>query len=185
MNSTCAPSTIVAILTGVASSFAASLVFIFFISRIRPKFVISKSISKQSDENGNFVFKIKFINKTRYRVNDVNISLFRVRQKIASGLDVPNLGYHHTLERIELRRCNIAYLEKYDLNDRNAYYAVRVTILENIEVDWIPGSSYYRLEVSGIHSLSGIKWCATRVYGDPSKCVKTGVFSFGSDLEVS
>jgi hypothetical protein len=68
--------------------------------------------------------------------------------------------------------------------DKDAFYAARVRILEDIGLCW-SGDIYYRLEISGHHSLSGIRWCETMEFVNPSICVIDGEFFHGSNLEVS
>jgi hypothetical protein len=63
------------VLIGVASSFTASLLFIIFLYRLRPRIVISPDIAKEAQPNCNAIYTFKVANRTRYPVIDFKLEL--------------------------------------------------------------------------------------------------------------
>ena len=170
------------VITGVLSSLIASMVFIWLVNRIRPSFEISKYMARSIDNDGVVTYRVKFINRTRYRVQNISLNLFRVRSKRAAGNDRTNRL--HTVEPIELSKNKVEFMAPYaPRKDKDAFYAARVRILEDIGSSWSE-DIYYRLEISGHHSLSGIRWCETMEFANPNICVIDGEFFFGSSMDV-
>ena len=171
------------VITGVLSSLMASMVFIWLVSRIRPSFKISNYMARSIDKDGVVTYRVKFINRTRYRVHDISLNFFRVCSKRAPGND--RTTSLHTFEPIRLTKNKVEFMAPYaPRKDKDAFYAARVRILEDIGLCWSE-DIYYRLEISGHHSLSGIRWCETMEFVNPSICVIDGEFFHGSNLEVS
>jgi hypothetical protein len=184
MQATSTTDTIVTgVLTGVLSSFVASLVFIWFINRIRPIFRISNYIARNVSGDGLVTYRVKFINKTRYRAHDIRVSLFRVTPNRAVGDHREN--DLHSFIKVPLSKEHIEFLAPFNRSksDRDAFYAARVRVMEDMKSEWRERNTYYRLEVSGHHSISGTRWCVIKEFANANSIVD-GEFYHGADLRV-
>jgi hypothetical protein len=175
---------IVAVVTGVVSSFFASLFFAWFTNRLRPRFKICDSIARTVNADGVATYRIKFINATRCRVHDIKISLYRVSIRLTPGEDRSN--NLHTASIVSLSRNHLEFMPAFSRSrsDRDAQFAARVRIMDDLSKNWNNDSTYYRLEVSGYHSLSGVRWCSFKEFANPRDCITDGDFHHGADLRI-
>lgn len=182
---------LVGVLTGIASSLIASLIFIrFFVGKLGPVFKISSIIAKSEeneiDREGRMVrrcwYRIKFINQSRFPAYDVRVNLFRVSAKVAQGRN--GTEYTHTFEEVPLHRSSLAVVKQLNPSDRDAFYAVRVRTQEDIESGWEDGKVYYMIEVTGCNALTGLRKCQTQTFVNPRRCLREGYYVNGQDLNV-
>lgn len=175
----------VGVLTGLASSVAASLLFLrLYVNRLRPKFVIANQIAWESTGNGGKIYRIKIINKSRFEAYDIKINFFKVTSTHSGGSSrnrsSPPQIFH--FEEIKLSSNQMDCLQKYDERDSDAFYALQVRCFESLESLW-PSNGFLRVTVSGCHSLSGLRGSVTHDY-TPKSCLCEGTFYCGSDLNV-
>jgi hypothetical protein len=179
-------SILVGVLTGLASSAAASFVFLrFYVNKLRPKFEIGKQIAWESSEGGGRIYRIKLINKSSFRAYEIKLNFYKVTSTNAGGASsihsTPAQIYH--FEDIPLSCNQIDCLEKYDPKDPNAFYALQVRCFESLERNW-PTNAFLRISVSGLHSLSGLRGSETYDFANARSCLLEGVFYSGRDLDV-
>lgn len=164
---------------GVASSVLASIIFVLFFSRIRPRIDISEKICRsKADEGDGEDFEIKIINRSRVPCVNLRAELQLVKQII-----VPS-GYVQIWEDVELVRPNPMQIEKYDRKDQYGLYAFYFRARQNLEELWADDTtSFLRLRVFATHSLSGFSKVFVRNYFKKSVLAR-GEFVSGDSFEI-
>jgi hypothetical protein len=179
-------SILVGVLTGLASSVAASFIFLrFYVNKLRPKFEIGKHIAWESSVDGKRVYRIKLINKSSFRAYDIKLNFYKVTSTHAGGApsihSTPPQIFH--FENVPLSSSQIDCLEKFDPKDPNAFFALQVRCFESLELNW-PSNAFLRISVSGSHSLTGLRGSETYDFPNPKSSLREGVFFSGYDLVV-
>ena len=119
---------IFAIIIGILSSFLASLIFLLFLTRVRPNIVISDQIAKSiSSQTKNNVYIIKIVNKTPRSIIDIKAQLHLINLVIMPG------GVMKNTKEITLKNSELMEISKIDLKDKEADPGYRFIIRENIE----------------------------------------------------
>ena len=103
---------LLAIIIGILSSLIAALVFLFFLTKIRPNIIISDKIAKSIDSTtGEVRYKIKILNKTSRSV--INL---RPQLSLISLVAMPGgVIEHHKI--ISIKFSDIMELSKFDSKD--------------------------------------------------------------------
>src|SRR5215207_9988793 len=104
---------------GVLASLAASGLFLYCMSRLRPKLEISPVISRGINKAGEPSYYVKVINRTRYPVIGV-----QARMSIATPQNIAGGTVYH-VEPIPLRTSEIMELARFSRKDEDAHYAVQ------------------------------------------------------------
>ena len=166
-------------LIGIASSLAASAAFLIILSTWRPKLDISSVISKDKDPWGNVRYVFKVVNLTRRPVTNVKLRMTILTPESVQG------GWVYRLEDLKLKVPQMMEIARFDRDDKDANYAVRFTILEDLDRIWTQeGASKLRLEVYATHSLTGFGKSFVKEYDQRSTALKEGGFKFGKSLEI-
>lgn len=170
---------LVSVSIGVLSSFVASLIFLLFLTRVRPKIEISDKIAKSVSPTGEPIYRIKIINKTRRSIINVKAELQLVTPTVTPG------GIIQKTKTIPLKRSEIMEISKFDLKDKTAGYAFRFVIYENLEELWKDETrSFLRFRVYAVDSLSGFGRVFVKEYHTKRNSIKEGDFEFGNSLEI-
>ncbi len=170
---------LVAVIIGILSSLAASLMFLLFLTRIRPKIIISDQISKGIGSRGERVYRIKIINKTHRPIINVKAQLHLMTPTVTPG------GIIMKSKEIPLKRSEIMQISKFDVKDKTAGYAFRFLTYENIEDLWQEDTrSFLRFRIYATDSLSGFSRVFSKDYHTKRNSIKEGDFVFGSSLEI-
>lgn len=169
---------IVAITIGVLSSIVASLMFLLFLSRLRPKIVISPQIAKGEGLKREMVYRVKVINKTGRSIINIKAQLFLVKPSVRPG------GITPTAKEIPIAKGEIMELSKFDLKDKDDNYAFRFRTYEDIKELWDNRQSFLRFKIYGIDSLSGFGKVFTQDYHTKRNSIKEGDFESGNSLEI-
>jgi hypothetical protein len=166
------------VILGVLSSLVASLVFLYFISRLRPKLIISPFISFNDDEKGKF-FVLKLINKTPRPIINIRCRLNLVIPKsVPGGLIFSNIN-------LKLEREEVFLIDKFDKQDKDANYAWRFVCREDIESEWEEKhGSYLIFRVIATDSLSGLSKYYSQRFFTKRDCLRKGSHRFGNNLNV-
>jgi hypothetical protein len=139
---------ILAVIIGVLASVIASTIFFLFLSRLKPKIVISDQIAKK-DLNGRIAYRIKTINKTRSELLNIKARLDLVTPKADIG------GMTRTIKKVPLKASEIMTMNKFNLKDKEVRYVFRFTTYEDIESFLQDDFSYLRFRIYAVHSFSG------------------------------
>ena len=161
----------------VTTGFMGSLLVVLFLYRLKPKLEISPYIAAQPTSDSTPMFGFKIINRTPYPVVDIRIELVLVTPVNVNG------GAVKSATALELTRDDFFQLGKFDTNDRDADYALRVGCKQDVRSLWISDSQDLRLNVIARHSLSG--FCAVQSHTFHTKAdIKAGKHVFGNSLSV-
>jgi hypothetical protein len=123
------------VLTGVGSSIVASIVFLIFLARVRPRLEISSVIAKEPSKTDPTVtvYRIKIVNRSRRPSVDLCVQVFTERRaKAPGGGDVIVLRPLHPQIQSNMLPGRPMRLR----NDRDARYARRILLKEDIESRW-------------------------------------------------
>lgn len=166
-----------AIIVGVASSFASSALFLMAMNRLKPRIEISPIISRYTDENGQSVYVVKILNKGPRDVININIVFHLVKEIIVSG------GRVFRSERLELRTNNILSIPKFNKKDKDANYAFRIRCFENLEAKWNANqNSYLRIRLTAEDAISGSTIVQEQKYFLSSSSIQEGQFEWGNSF---
>jgi len=173
------PDTILSIVIGILSSLAASLVWLIAFSYIRPKIEISTKIVKTVNWAGKTVYKIKVINRSKRAIMNIQTKLLLLTPKV-----VPN-GFITTTDNVEIRPHELFALSKFDKNDKEALYAQRFTIYENLDEIWEDDRiSYLRFSIYATDSLSGLGKVHQQIFRLKRNSIVNGDFDVGDTFEI-
>src|SRR5437764_997789 len=121
---------LLAAIIGVASSFTASLLFLYLLRRFRPKLSISPQIARYKPSSGPTEYIIKVVNRKKRPI--INI---RVRLLIITRMNVPG-GYVNNTKKVELKTEDIFQISGFDPNATTVVYTWRFLTHQNLEQLW-------------------------------------------------
>jgi len=159
---------------GIFSSFLASLMYLSFLSLLRPKILISPKISKS--ESGNYVIKV--INKSKRDAVDIQAELC-----LLTPINVPK-GQIWKRQKIPLNTSKLMVLRKFDTKDKDAIYAFRFTTKVNLEEIWNDKHSYLRFRLFAKDEVSGFGKVFEQKYYTKSDIIQ-GSFAFGDSFDIN
>lgn len=169
-----------AIILGVLSSLVASIIFLLFLTRLRPKIEISDQISKSVSSSGKTIYRIKIINRTRVPIINVKAQLHRMIPNTVPG------GIIYISKEITFQRHEIMELSKFDKKDKTASYAYRFRSYDVLEDLWQDDTqAYLRFRIYATHSVSGFSRVFRKDYFTKRNTIITGEFDFGASMKVS
>lgn len=169
------------LLTGIISSFLASLVFLSFLFCLRPKIIISPNVARYYDNDGKKFFLFKVVNRSHFKLIDVNVELLIQDPVNTYG------GKNLKLRRLDFKKDKIWFIEKRNtLFSKSEYasYAIIFTCTSDIDKEWSDKGSMLHFKVICKHSLSGFYKVNTQHYYDKSTEIKDGKFKHGRNLEI-
>jgi len=170
---------LLSVIIGILSSVIASIIFLTFLTRVRPKIEISNQIAKgKSLTTGDIIYRIKVINKTRHSIINIKAQLHLVTPIVVPG------GILLKTKEIPLKRSEVMCLEKFDPKDEQAKYAFRFVTYEDIEKSWSDDKrSFLRFRIVATDSISGFSKVFTKDYHTKS-LIKEGEFEYGASMEI-
>jgi len=170
---------VISIIIGVLSSLTASFVFLLCLSRLRPKILISSQIAKGKTSQGETVYRIKVINKSKRTIINVKANLHLMTPKVVPG------GLIVNAKMIQLKREDPMQIAMFNLKDKEASYAFRFQTYEDIETIWEnDASSYLRFRIFAMDSLSSLGKVFRQDYHTKRNSIIDGEFEFGNSLEI-
>jgi len=171
---------LLSITIGVLSSLGASIIFLFFLTRIRPRLDISDQIAKTVTSNGETIYRIKIINKTRVPIMNIKAQLH-----IMTPTTVPS-GIIYISQNIPLQRSELMELSKFDKKDKTASYAYRFRSYKSLDDLWGDDDhSYLRFRIQATHSVSGFSKVFRKDYFTKRNSVLDGEFDFGDSMKIT
>lgn len=109
---------IISLTTGIITGIIASIVFYYMLKHIKPKLSISKYMCLIPQRQDSSIYQVKFVNESKKNITDLDYVL----QHMAIGKD----GVH-TIKEIPPYKEKLKFISKYDKNDPDANYAVRIS----------------------------------------------------------
>ena len=163
---------------GVVSGVVASAAFFLLLRRLRPDIEISPLIAKVTT-GGYTYYDFKIINRSRRAAIDI-----RVHCVLATPENVQGGPIYQTLG-ITLTKDTFFELGPYDRNDRDAYYALRFTTVDDLDTLWKDDRSHVRLRIMATDSESGFSRAFLRDFRTKRNSIHEGQHEFGDSLTVS
>lgn len=158
------------ILSGIITGLVASIIFAGILMLIRPKISVSNKICKRKLKNGDFLYCIKIVNRSRFLLTDVKCCL---------EYCTPSGSGNKRVTEIEPKiRKPIMYIDKY--TRKNEDYALRMAY----EIDNYPISenSYYIFTIQAKHSISNTVRTKRVIYNQYA--IQEGIFETGKSMKI-
>jgi hypothetical protein len=167
------------VVTGVVASLVASGVFLFFLTRLRPKVEISPVISKSLDTDNNPVYSVKIVNKSRRSLINIKAQLQLVGPAIVPG------GMIEGVKEVPLYGDNPLEILGFKSSDKTEKYAYRFTILEDLEKALLyEQQTYLRIIIFATDSVSGFSRAFSQEYQTKRNSFKEGDFVLGREMDI-
>lgn len=168
------------ILIAILVSLISSAVFLYILSRLKPKLEISPEIAKGvSTVNNRNIYRIKVINKSRQPVTDVRAQLHLLRSYQVKG------GSIWKSKALELTRSDPMIIDKFDKNCRDVNYAYRFLTYDDIDEIWEDDTyQILRFRIICKNSLSGFGGFFSRKYSVKKQCIIDGDFEKGCSFKI-
>ena len=175
------------IFLGFISSVFSAIILIYFVFWYwKPSIEISNHISK-SNENGIDLYKIKFINYSKYSANEVEVELWQKTEYKATS---NSGGRNVKMEKLKLSTENWLSIDKF-ISDKSiskiglAPHCITIKILA-VDLQQILNHKNHislSFKISVKHGLSNITKTFSKDYNDEN-CIKSGRFVFGNNLNI-
>lgn len=164
---------------GVLASLIAATAFLLFLSKLRPKFKISKEIAVFPKGKDNEYY-IKILNKgPRDAIN------IKVEVDLMTSKNVPE-GAILTHSPIALKKDDRMVLSKYNKKDKEATFAYRITIVSDLDKLWSDeANQFVRIKIFAQDEMSNFGRVFVQEYRTKRYSIKKGEFHFGDTLEIS
>lgn len=170
------------ILIGVLSGLASSALFLWFLTKLRPKIIISEYIAfdeVQIEGTKKSCYRFKIVNKTWFsKIYDVEAQLVLITLINADG------GFNIFLSPIDLIKDKSWSLNRISKNDKHAEFAFQFITLEDIKSKWGENQNI-ELRVKAKHAFSGFSKIEKKRYYKSDLAIKKGSFKFGTSTEIS
>lgn len=184
--------TLSGLFTGVVSGLISSLLFLGYLSTLKPKILISEVISKEDDPTtGTPIYKIKVVNKTDRPIVNIKLELSVVQVSIStqqSGNNNTKQGVLKKVLPLKLKRPEVPIIREYRKSDSEAEYACRFSTTEQLDVVWVLDphnpNTYLEFTVFAMDSRSNFSTVAKQRYYKKNQIVH-GAFEFGDSLKIS
>lgn len=131
------------ILTGIVAGVIASIVFYFFVYKIKPKILVADKACIR-DQGNDIILTVKVVNKTKSMLTNIKYSLY-------IETEYPD----HIIEAREIEPCKsrLSVIDKYNKKDENAGYAVRLSY--KIDPETLQEENVYlSFVIYGNHNIS-------------------------------
>ena len=161
---------------GVISGFIASMLFVLFLYRLRPKILISSEIAKELQSNGQFFYTFKIVNETPYPVIDFKLELI-----ILTPTNLPNGTGSHAKIISSLERFELESGKNPSPDFDNELFFTFPAALEDV---WDDTSQQLLLVVIAKHSLSQFSRVTKQRFFRRDASIKVGRFPTGESLYV-
>ena len=167
------------IISSVLTSFSASLLFFLMMALFRPRMKLSTQIASHWQQQlKQTVFQVKLYNRSWIPAIDIKVEAILVdRQHHNHGILL------HTTE-LKFVRCEISKLNGFRSGDKEAKYAWRMTVLDDLSAMWTSPTQYLELTVKARHPWSGFpRWFINKYYLDTNPIVP-GRFKTGKSMDI-
>lgn len=166
--------------TGIASSFTASLVWLFALRAIRPKILISPMIAYENPPSGMRQYTVKLVNLSRNAAVDVRVELVAIQAQPTQGGQVMNRTYLDLAEPNPLLIQGTRHRKSSPWN----LSAYRIRTSAPLHELMGRGGENIRVRVHAKHGISGIGRTFERYFHHPESELISGRFVRGRVLEV-
>ena len=156
-------------------------IFLYILSKYRPRIEISSVIAKGEDtNNGKTIYRIKVINRTKAPIVYINAQLHIFKRHQTAT------GEIWKSRPVTLNRSNPIAIDKYDKADSDANYAYRFVTYANLEETWNNDNvQFLRFRIVARHSISCFGVLACKDFRLKRNSIKVGEFSKGDSFDVT
>lgn len=166
------------ILLGILASATASVIFLFALFRLRPRFNISPYIADVNQDPDNPRFQIKVVNVGKRDAIEIRSVLM-----ITTNRSVPGGTF---VDQQLVSKQDHYLIPAYDPKDQDAMYAARFSYAEDLEALWKDDDrAYFRFVLIATDSLSGFTRLFRQDFHTRRASLIKGSHHFGKDLNVS
>ncbi|MEC7753792.1 MAG: hypothetical protein VYB44_07165 [Bacteroidota bacterium] len=169
------------ILVGLGTGIISSLMFLYFLTKVRPKISISENIAKDTlTIRGETLpcFRVKIVNKTwRSKIYDIEAQLFLLRFDATEG------GHNIFMDKIPLLKEKVWSLNCINKNDQHAEFAYQFICTDDLDGMWKENNNI-EIIVRARHAFSGFTKTVRKRYYIKSNAIKNGSFKFGNNMEI-
>ena len=158
------------LIVGIISGVVASIMVYIFLLLVRPKIYVSDKICK-TVENGQTIFRIKVVNKTRYMLTNVKYTL-NYCEKSGDGV--------HNVKEIPPLKTPLIFIDKYSRKDVNAEYAIRFTYPAVSDI--ITEQCWLEFSIYANHGFSNTTACVKKKYDAVN--ISPGIFETGTSMRI-
>ena len=159
------------ILVGVVSGIVATVIFFLVMLLVKPMLIVSEEICKKNAEKP--IYQIKVVNLSKHMLTNLRYSL----QYAVSKGD----GINEVINVPPLKDC-LFFVDKYDKNDKESKYAIRISFKINESKQPLNESGCYIFTFFAQHSVSNTVTCIRQVY--KSGNIIQGVFETGKSTKI-
>ena len=170
---------LVGLVTGLISGIIASVLFSMLSRCFKPKIVIADKIAKSFD-GLTPVYKVKFVNHSRYYAKNVHITAQFIDRQNAHS----DNGVIVQTRPLKFVRTDFRFVEPYNPSDKDARYAVRLKFLDDVEKCWTdPNHTALEISVYCENEMNGVGKVFKKVYQRPNVIVE-GIYDTGKSTKI-
>lgn len=168
---------------GVISGVIAALIFFLIMRVLKPRIIISNKIVKEcvkkDDGTEEFVYRFKFINKTRSNIENVSIDLF-LMEEYFNGT-----GKNYSSKGLTLAKPEFKFLAgTNEKNGENHNNCVQMRITEDLEKVWNGEKEWLHVQIDSTHAKSGRRKVYVKRYTDSKNTICEGKFDSGENFDI-
>ena len=160
------------LLIGVVSGIVASAFFTIILFLIKPKIKISDKICCETYQ-GKDIYRIKIVNHTPFMLTNIRYKLLYCKMH-GDGIT--------TIEEVVPRKSPVICIDKYNIFDKEAKYAIRISYDIDLGKYNIDEDSKFEFVFIADHSLSNTTTCVKKEYF--SENIINGVFESGMSTKI-
>jgi hypothetical protein len=174
---------LLALIIGILSSFTSALIFLFFLSRVRPTIHISSEIARYErhgieDGKQRIRFIIKVINRKKRPLINIKARLDLINRVNVYG------GWINNRREIPLKINSVFEIPGFNPTAEAESYTWRFITYEDLDVSWENDrSQFLRFQIYAVDSLSNFAAVFTKDFFTKRNIVD-GDFEFGDSLRV-
>jgi hypothetical protein len=162
----------------ILSSFIAASMFVLFLSKLRPSLKISEKIAFLNKEDTDY--EIKVINNGLRNVINIKVEIDLMESRIVPDGTILNS------KPIKIKKSERMTLSKFSKKDKEATYAYRIVILDDLNLLWNNESTQFiRIRIFSQDEMSNFGKVFTQDFRTKRNSLQEGQFRFGNSLEIS
>jgi hypothetical protein len=175
--------------TGIVSGIIAAYLYLKLMQLYKPKVEVSKCICKsERPKNGTemnsgtdteTVYHIKFINYTKYSIENISLDLFLMKDYFYGN------GKNYKATRLNLKVDSFKFLAGTKGKDEQIHNnCVQLTIDEDLEKIWKGDHDWLQLQITAYHSKSGFRKVFVQKFISPDVVIQDGKFDVGHTFNI-
>lgn len=162
-----------ALIIGVISGIVSSIIIYLLVFQVKPKIKIGDKIARVIDDEGNVIYRLKIVNKTRFAIFNLSYSLNYCERQSDGIINFCEINPSKTA---------IFYISPFSRKDKDDKYPVRITYVIDENKYPLDENSYLSFTIVATHSFSNTSTYKEINFhkGD----IVDGVFETGDSIKV-